>query len=249
MIHHKTKEEIKIMAEGGKRLKKVVNELLPKIKVGISTEEIDKYGQDLIVKQGGKPSFKMIKGYHWALCLPINEQIVHTPPSKRILTNGDVLTIDIGMYYQSFHTDFAHTFVVGEADNKIDNFLKVGKQALNEAMAQVKPGYRLGLISQAIEKVIYNNGFFVIKELTGHGIGRKLHEDPYVFGFVNKPVGKTIIMEAGLVMAIEVIYSLRTEEMIPEKDNQWSIITKDRSLSACFEHTVAVTEKGQLILT
>ncbi len=114
MIHLKTKEEIEIMREGGKRLRKVVQEIIPIIKPGISTKEIDNQAERLIKKYDGEPSFKKVPNYHWATCLPINEQVVHTPPSNRIIKSGDILTLDIGMYYRGFHTDYAQTFVVGE---------------------------------------------------------------------------------------------------------------------------------------
>lgn len=249
MIRLKTKKEIEIMKEGGVRLKKVVKELLPIIKVGISTKEIDKEAESLIKKYDGEPSFKKVNNYQWATCLSINEQVVHTPPSERILKFGDLLTIDIGMYYCGFHTDYAYSLVVGTKKNdELNHFLEVGQKALYLSIKEAKVGNRLGAISQAIEKQIYKNGFFVLKELTGHGIGRQLHEDPYVFGYCQKPIEKTPLIKAGLVIAIEVIYSQSTEKISYEKDNQWSIVTADGSLSACFEHTVAVTENGPLIL-
>lgn len=250
MIRLKTKEEIEIMKEGGKRLRQVVKELLPVIQVGTSTEQIDKEAERLIKKYDGEPSFKKVKNYHWATCLPINEQVVHTPPSKRKLKDGDLLTLDIGFYYQGFHTDYAQTLVVGKKrDKKIINFLEVGKRALYLAIKQAKINKRLGEISLAIEKEIYGNGFFVLKELTGHGIGRDLHEDPYVFGYLNKPIEKTPIIEPGLTIAVEVIYSQSTEKITYEKGNSWSVLTADGSLSACFEHTIAIVDNKTLILT
>lgn len=250
MIKLKKPEEIEIMRQGGEKLKKVVEQIRPKIVVGEATENIDKEVERLIKIHGGEPSFKKVKNYHWATCLPINEQVVHTPPSKRRLKEGDVLTLDIGMYYKGFHTDFAETVIVGsKRDNKLTHFLEVGRRALFAAIEAAKVGNRLGLISQAIEKEIYKNGFYVLKELTGHGIGRRLHEDPYIFGYQYKPVEKTPMIRSGLTIAIEVIYSLGTEKIIYEKDDDWSVVTADSSLSACFEHTVAVTEKQTLILT
>jgi len=250
MINLKTKEEIEIMAEGGRKLRNVVKALLNQIKVGMSTFEIDSLAESLIKKEGGEPSFKKVKGYYWTTCLPINEQVVHTPPSERKLVSGDVLTLDIGMFFKGFHTDYATTFVVGQSDNeKVLNFLETGKRALKKAIAQVKPGQRLGNVSQAIEKEITSEGYFIMKELTGHGIGRQLHEEPYVLGFLDRPIEKTMIIKPGLVIAIEVIYSQGTERIKYEKGNDWSVISADHSLTACFEHTVAVTEKDVLVLT
>lgn len=250
MIDLKTDEEIKIMIEGGRRLKNVVKTLLNKIKTGITTKEIDKEAEKLIKKEGGEPSFKTVKNYYWSTCLPINEQVVHTPPSNRILKNGDILTLDIGMYFKGYHTDFAMTFVVGEnKDKKINHFLEVGKRTLYKAINKARAGRRLGEISELIEDKITKEGYFILKELTGHGIGKELHMEPYVFNFRERPTEKTIVMKPGLTLAIEVIYSMGTEEIAYEKTNKWSIITADRSLSACFEHTIAITENNVLVLT
>ncbi|MCX7955719.1 MAG: type I methionyl aminopeptidase [Patescibacteria group bacterium] len=250
MINLKTEEEIKIMIEGGKRLKRVVQSLLLKIKKNITTEQIDEEAEELILREGGKPSFKTVKNYYWSTCLPVNEQAVHTPPSKRILKEGDVLTLDIGMYFGGYHTDYATTFVIGTNNNKkINFFLETGKEALYEAIKKIKVGERLGKISETIQDKIEKNGFFILKELTGHGIGKELHMEPYVFNFRERPTEKTLIIKPGLTIAIEVIYSMGTEEIAYEKDNNWSIITADRSLSACFEHTIAVTKKQVLVLT
>ncbi|MEK7177299.1 MAG: M24 family metallopeptidase, partial [Patescibacteria group bacterium] len=190
MVHLKSSQEIAVMAEGGKRLKAVIADLLPLIKVGITTKEIDDRAEQLIKMQGGKSSFKTVSGYLFSTCTPINEQIVHTKPSQRILKNGDVLTLDIGMLYKGLHTDYAITKVVGgeSKDQKINKFLKIGEETLYQAIRQAKIGNRLGQISEVIEKAIKGNGYFIIKELTGHGIGKKLHEDPYIFGFVDRPI-------------------------------------------------------------
>lgn len=250
MSNLKTQEEIEIMKEGGRRLRKVVSELMPAVTVGVTTGEIDKKAEYLILKYGGKPSFKKVPGYHWTTCLPVNEQIVHTPPSKRVLKNGDVVTVDIGMYYKGFHTDYADTVIVGEKrDKKTQHFLDVGKKALYKAIDQARVGNKLGHISRVIEKEIYGNGYKILKNLTGHGIGRDLHEDPYVFGFLDKPVEKTASIKSGLVIAIEVIYSMGAEDFKHESDDEWSVVTEDRSLSACFEHTVAVGDKKTMVLT
>ncbi|NTU73756.1 type I methionyl aminopeptidase [Candidatus Roizmanbacteria bacterium] len=251
MIELKTPEEIKIMAESGKRLHESVQELLPKIKAGITTYEIDKEAERLIRKNGAEPSFKRVKGYNWTVCVPINEQIVHTRPSKkRIVKDGDLFTLDIGAYYQGFHSDYATSFVVGDSiDPGIDRFLKVGKQTLDKAIEKAKTGHYIGEISKTIQEEIYGNGYFIHKELTGHGIGRELHEDPFVPGFLDRPVEKTYKMRPGLVIAIEIIYSMGTEKIAYEQGDDWSIVTRDGSLAACFEHTVAISDKNTCILT
>jgi len=250
MIDYKTEEEIKIMSEGGKKLKQILERLIKFIKPGITTLTIENEAQRLIKEEKAEVSFDKVEGYQFATCLPVNEQIVHTPPSERVLKKGDLLTIDIGLYYQGFHTDCAKTMVVGEEEKgEIKRFLDTGREALKKAIEKIKVGGYLGEVSKAIETIIKKNGYFVIKKLTGHGIGKDLHEDPFVFGFLDRPVEKTLKIKPGLVLAVEVIYSMGTEEMAFEKDNDWSIVTKDGSLSSCFEKTVAVTKNGVLILT
>jgi len=250
MIEYKTDEEMRIMMEGGKKLKAAVSLLLPFVKVGMTTREIDREAERLILSQGADISFKRVKGYHWTTCLPINEQVVHTPPGKRVIKDGDILTIDIGAYYRGFHTDYATTFIVGnKKDKKTDDFLKIGEEALQKAILQAKNGNYVGQISQAIEKTIYPAGYHIMEQLTGHGVGHELHEDPFIPGFLDVPIEKTLKIRPGLVIAIEVIYSMGTEEIAYEKDDSWSIVTSDGSLSACFEHTVAITDKNTYILT
>ena len=250
MIKLKSPQEIAIMQEGGKRLKEVVRTLKKQIKKGITTKVIDEEAERLIKLAGGESSFKKVADYYWSTCLCVNEQVVHTPPSDRKLKEGDLFTIDIGMFYQGFHTDYSDSFIIGTTnDNKVKRFLEVGKTALNKAIDQAKPGNYLGKISEAIEKEIYGNGYFILKDLTGHGVGKTLHEDPFIPGYLDKPVYKTMKLKPGLVIAIEVIYSMGSERIAYEKGNNWSIISSDKSLSACFEHTVAITDKKGFILT
>ncbi len=250
MIDLKTAREIKLMEDGGKKLREVAETLLSHIKPGMTTMEIDSEAEELIKRQGGESSFKSVKGFRWTTCLPINEQVVHTPPSDRVLKEGDVLTVDIGMYYRGFHTDYAETIVVGGVQkDTVKRFLTIGKDTLVEAIKQAKAGNHVGNISAVIEHKIRGAGYFILKELTGHGIGRKLHEDPFVFGYLDKPIEKTPIIKPGLVIAIEIIYSMGSEAIVYEEGSDWSIRTADSSLSACFEQTVAVTNKNTLILT
>ena len=250
MIHYKDPEEIQIMKEGGAKLHEAVRQLLPTVRPGQTTLEIDERVEKLILSQGAEVSFNKVKGYSWATCLPINEQVVHTPPGKRVIKDGDVLTIDIGAYYRGFHTDYATTFVVGASgDAKTEKFLKVGRETLDKAIQQAKVGNYLGNISEVIEEGIYSNGYHIMEQLTGHGVGHELHEDPFVPGYIDKPLNETLKIRAGLVLAIEVIYSMGTEHIANEKGDNWSIVTADGSLSACFEHTVAITDKNTFILT
>lgn len=250
MINLKTKEEIAIMTECGAKLRQTVEELIPWIKEGMTTLDIDNEAERLLIKHGAESSFNKVHGYKWSTCLPINEQAVHTPPTKRVLKNGDVLTVDIGAFYKGFHTDTATTIVIGgNTDEETQKFLDVGRKALDKGIAQVKAGNHLGHISRVIQNEVEGNGYFILKQLTGHGIGRELHEDPYVFNFLDRPIEKTYKMRPGLVIAVEVIYSQGTEEIVHEEEEEWSIITDDHSLSACFEKTIAITEENAYILT
>ncbi|MCX7996350.1 MAG: type I methionyl aminopeptidase [Patescibacteria group bacterium] len=250
MVHLKTREEIEIMKTGGAILVKSVNELLPKIKPGMSTKEVDALAEQLIKANGGEISFKTVPGFNWTTCLPVNEQVVHTQPSDRILQEGDVLTVDIGVLYKGFHTDYATTIVVGKSkDAAVTRFLDAGSAALENAISVAGSASYIGEISRSIENDIYGSGYFILHELTGHGIGKELHEAPYVPGILDRPVEKTYKIEDGLVIAIEVIYSIGTERIAHEKDDKWSIVTADGSLSACFEKTVAFFDKKMFILT
>ncbi len=250
MITYKTDEEIELMRLGGGKLKAVMKQLVPHIQAGMTTDDINTLAEKYIKEQGADISFNKVAGYKWAVCVPINEQVVHTPPTKRVLKNGDVLTVDIGAYYQGFHTDHAITLVVGGASTpEINRFLQVGKEALQLAIDQAWVGKRIGHISEAIEKKVVGAGYTIMKQLTGHGVGRQLHEDPFIPGFVSKPIEKTMKLRPGMVLALEVIYSMGSADITYEKNLDWSIITADKSMSACFEHTVALTVKNSLVLT
>lgn len=250
MIQLKTDREMEIMIEGGKRLQQVVADLRPQIKVGMTTEEVDNLAEVLIHRYGGEPSFKKVYGYRWSTCLPINEQVVHTPPSKRTIKDGDILTLDIGLYFKGFHTDYADTFVVGQTvDRKVRHFLDVGRHTLKKAIAAARVDKYIGEISEVIASEMDRNHFFVMKELTGHGIGRDLHEEPYVPGYRENNIKKTYRIKPGLMLAIEIIYSMGTEQIKHEKRNDWSIATRDGSISACYEHTVACRKDKTIVIT
>ncbi len=247
MISIKSSKEIELMREAGKRLKKVLREIIPRIKPGVLPEEIDELAEEKILNLGGKSSFKTVKGYNWTICLPVNEQIVHTPPIGRSLREGDLVTLDIGFLYKGYHVDYATSFYLGKPPKEVERFLLTGKKALKEAIKRIKAGVRLGEISLTIQSIIESAGYSIVKELTGHGIGRELHEDPYVFNFLERPIEQTIKLKEGMTLAIEVIYAQGRGEIAYESDG-WSIVTRDKSLSACFEHTIAVREKGAEVL-
>lgn len=250
MIHLKSPEEIEKMTRAGEIVRRVYNKLRKSIKPGVTTNQIEKNAKELIYEYGGEGSFDKVPGYRWVTCQPINEQIVHTPPSDRILLDGDVLTIDMGVFMEGYHTDFADTFIVGSPKDEASvRFLKKGKDTLDKALALVKDGNRIGQISKLIEDEIIGAGYHVIKPLTGHGLGKTLHEEPMIPGFLQTAVNKTYKMQRGLTIAVEVIYGQSTGEMRHEMGNDWSIVTADGGLSAQFEHTIAITDKNSHILT
>ena len=240
---------MKIQEEGGLKLRNVVAKLIPTIRVGMTTREIDSLAKRLIIAEGGESSFDKVPSYQWSTCLSINEQIVHTPPSGRKLEDGDILTVDIGIFYKGYHVDYADTLIIGKKkDPKSERFLTVGKNTLVKAITKFRVGNRLGDISHTIQEEIEGAGFFVIKELTGHGVGKNLHEEPFIPGFLDRSREKTMEIKQGLVCAIEIIYAYGTDKMVYEEDG-WSIRTKDRSISACFEHTVALFSDKGVVLT
>lgn len=252
MIPLKSAEEIETMHQGGKKLAGVMKRVLAKIKPGMSLREIDRLVNHLIEKQGGKPSFKMVEGYRWASCLNINQGVVHGVPNDYCLKEGDLLSVDMGMFYQGWHTDMARTFWVGrqKTGQRIQNekFLKAGKRALKRVVKAVKSGNRVGHLSQAIEMEIKKHGFYPVQALVGHGVGKELHEAPVIPCYLKGKIEKTEKLKAGMTLAIEVIYAQRKFEVVVKKDG-WTVETADGQLAGLFEDTVAVTKQEPLVLT
>lgn len=248
-ISIKNSEEISVMAEGGKELAKILSEVEEVVKPGMSTLEVDSKIERGILEFGGKPSFKMVPGYFWASCVGINDEVVHSIPRKnKTIKEGDLLKIDLGMFYKGFHTDLSWTRIVGEDSNNKKEFLKTGEIALEKAIEEARPGKRIGDISRKIEETIKNAGFKPVRVLTGHGIGKKLHEDPLIPGVVKGELKNTPEILSGMTFAIEVIYSEGDGEVLLGEDD-WTIFTKDGKMSGLFEKTIAVTENKPLTLT
>ena len=246
MIYLKTKKEIKIIAKAGEIAVASMEEVAKNIRPGVRSRDLDKIAEEKIRGLGAEPSFQKVPGYRHSICVTPNELVVHGIPGNRILAEGDILGIDLGAYYRGFHADMAGTFPVGKISNENSQFLVVGKEALKEAIREVKVGKRIGDISAAIQKVVEGAGYSVVRELVGHGIGRQLHEDPLVPGRGKAGSGEEI--KEGMVLAIEVIYNMGKPAVRLLSDG-WSIATSDDSLSGLFESTVATTEKEPLVLT
>ncbi len=253
MIHKKTPAEIQIMRDGGKKLGNVLQQLLELAKPGVSLVEIDHKASELIAKHGALPSFSTVQGYKWPTCLCVNEAVVHCIPTKRVLADGDVLTIDVGLIYKGFHTDTAWTKIIGvdtsDEKEKKEAFLKTGQDALSSAIALAKIGTHIGTISASTQHIIESAGYSIIKSLVGHGVGRALHEDPQVPNYVRGDYRNTYQFVGGETVAIEPIYVTGKPNVIYDNNDGWTIATKDRSLAAVFEHSIAIVEDGPLILT
>lgn len=234
------------MAEGGKILAKIIREIAKQIRPGITTKYLDKVAADLIFRLGAKPAFKGFNNYPAVLCTSINEEIVHAVPSKRVLKDGDILTLDLGIKFKGYCTDMAITLPIGKVDNQIKELIATTKKSLEIAIKQCKSGNHLGDIGWAIQNYTEKNGFNVIRDLVGHGIGKSVHEDPQILNYGEKRTGPKLV--EGMVLALEPMICIGNYEIEKCADG-FAYRTKDRSLSAHFEHTVAITKRGPIVLT
>lgn len=240
------------MAEGGKKLGEIRKRIAQMVRPGVKTIELDKAAEEMINEAGGKPSFKMVPGYHWTTCINLNDVVVHGIPDNGLIKAGDKVGIDMGMLYKGFHTDTATTVKVkskSEKDAETEFFLDIGKKALNKAIEQVRPGKRVMDISEAMQKTVEGAGYTVVTALTGHGIGRNLHEAPPIPCFKLGRYEDSILLTPGMAVAIEVMYNMGTADVAYKNDDGWTIVTADGKISGLFEHTVAVTKSGPVILT
>lgn len=252
MIIIKTDQEIETIREGGKLLAKILKQVLKQVKVGATTGELEELACALIAKTGGKPAFKGYKNggpaYPTALCISLNDEVVHAPAlPPRLIQSGDIVSIDVGMEYKSLFTDMAATVAVGKVDKNVIRLLEATKKSLALGIAKVKPGNSIYDIGKAVEDYIIAQGFSVVKDLVGHGVGKAVHEDPQIPNFAI-PEYKGILLRPGMVIAIEPMVNMGKYQVYNAKDGH-TIKTSDGSLSAHFEHTVAVTKTGYKILT
>ncbi len=243
----KTPDQINIMRESGKILHTILRELKNKTEIGITTKYLDEHAAKLMKKYNVEASFKGYKGFPGNICASVNEQVVHTIPDNRILNDGDILTIDCGVYHKGYHSDSAITILIGNVDEKVKEFTFVVKKALSEAISKIKPGAPLNIIGETIQKIIEDkHGYNIIKELTGHGIGTQLHEDPCVLNY--KDISRGPLLESGMTIAIEPIVAMGTSEIIT-LDDKWTVVTADKMPSCQWEHTIAVIDEGAEVLT
>lgn len=255
MIKFKNKEQIEILAEGGKILSRVLTEVASKAKPGVNTEELNVLAEKLIKGYGGVPSFKNYKAswaedaYPSALCTSINNEVVHgIPNDSRILKEGDIISLDCGLKYRGLYTDMAISIGIGKVSPEVNKLLKSTQKALMAGIKKIKPGRKLSDIAKAIDAVVVRDGFNGVKQLCGHGVGFAVHEDPQVPNQWPSPGVRDIILESGMVLALEPMVNLG-DWSVKTLNDGWTIVTVDGSLSAHFEHTIAVTKDGYRILT
>jgi len=246
MTEIKNQRELSLMREGGRLLAKIMSRAKKEVLPGKTTKELNELVEKMIFEVGGRPSFKGYQGFPAALCVSLNEEIVHGVPSEKIIKEGDIVSLDIGLFYKGFHTDLAITVPVGLVESEKRRIVKATWQALEKGIKKVQPGKAFGDLGNAIQQVAQKQGLAIVAGLCGHGIGRKLHENPWVLNTGTKGTG--LKFKKGMVFCIEPMFSAGTSET-ETMANSFTIKTKDGSLSAHFEHTVAVTDEGCEVLT
>lgn len=246
MIIYRTPEEIAIIKMSSQMAALILAELGNLIRPGITTKELDQYAEERVKSLGGKPAFKGYRGFPASLCTSVNEEIVHGIPSFRRLKEGDIISLDFGVYFEGYYGDAAVTYPVGQISRQAQKLIETAKKALYLGLEKIRAGNHISDISHAIQTYVESQGFSVIRAFVGHGIGQALHEEPQVPNF--GPPGKGAIIKPGLTLAIEPMISAGDwqEEIL---DDGWTAVTRDRSLAAHFEHTVVATQNGVEILS
>lgn len=246
MISIKSEREIELLKVAGQIVGDTHKYLIPFIKPGITTKELDNLAHKYIISRGATPSFLGYEGYPGSICTSVNEEVVHGIPSNRKLKNGDIISIDIGACYKGYHGDSAWTYTVGHVNKEALDLMKHTEESLFAGLSVVKEGAHIGDIGYAVSEVAKKYNLGVVKELVGHGVGSHLHEDPDVPNYGRQGTGP--VLKAGMVIAVEPMLNLGTPN-IYILDDDWTIITADDKPSAHFEHTVVVTKDGYEILT
>lgn len=246
MIHCKTPREIEIMRAAGRIVALTHQELQKHITPGITTLELDRIAEEFILSQDAFPSFKGYNGFRGSICASVNEELVHGIPGDRVLDEGDIISIDIGAKYNGYHGDSAWTYAVGKIDDKSQHLLSITEESLYQGLNEAKPGERLSNISHAIQTYVEANGFSIVREYVGHGVGQDLHEEPHIPHF--GPPNKGPRLMPGMVLAIEPMVNAGSRYVKTLTDN-WTVVTVDGRRCAHFEHTVAITDTGFEILT
>jgi methionyl aminopeptidase len=239
--------KLQIMTEGGRRLGRIKGQLAEMVKEGVTPLEIDLVADRLILEGGDKPSFKMVHGYKYATCINVNEGMVHGIPGRTPFRPGDVVKIDMGLFHEGFHLDTAITVQVLPHTPEVTKFLEVSRLALDSAISTATPGGTVYDIGEAMQSVAEGAGYNVVRDLTGHGIGRKLHMDPFIPCYADNK-GKKYVLAVDQTVAIEAMITMGDWHLVEDPDG-WTLSTQDRSLTAMFEETVYITPDGPKILT
>ncbi len=246
----KTRRKVEIMRRAGKMLGEVLFGTLQAVKPGVTEIELDRLAERLILEKGGEVSFKKVDGYQYTICVSTNDVVVHGIPKDRELKEGDIIGIDCGVYLEGFHTDMAETIVVGATnDESIKQFLRVGKKSMFDGIRQATTGHRVGHISRAMQETMETGGYSVVRSLVGHGVGKELHEEPEIPGYLEREIRKTPVLVPGMTIAIESIYNMGGSGVKYDGSDDWTIVTEDGSLAGLFERTILVTEDGPELLT
>ncbi len=247
MLDKKTEKEIEILREGGKLLGEILRKLSKKVIIGATGNELNKLAEDLIYKTGGEPSFKNYQGFPNTLCVSVNQTVVHGIPNNISFKEGDLVGLDIGMKYKGLYTDTAVTIPVGNINKEVKKLLEATKKSLEIGISKVSSNNYIGDIGKAIEEYVKPFGYGIVRDLCGHGVGRKVHEDPAVLNYNTGEKGDK--MFPGLVIAIEPMIIIGGGHKITIGNDNWSVNSKDNSLTAHFEHTIAVTKSGNIVIT
>lgn len=246
MIVCKSEQELERMRQAGRIVAEVLAGLRERAKLGVTTASLDTWAEQYIRRSGGVPSFKGYRGYPASVCISIDAEVVHGIPGRRRLSEGQIVSCDVGVIYDGYHGDATVTFGVGQVSPEAEALMKVTEEALAAGIAAARPGHRLGDVSNAIQMVAERKGYGIVREYVGHGIGREMHEDPQIPNFGQR--GRGPVLRPGMTLAVEPMVTIgdyRTRVL----DDLWTVVTLDGSLSAHFEHTIAVTDNEAEILT
>jgi len=246
VISLKSEKDLQMLKRSGQILSAVMRKVQKSVRAGMTTQDIDLLSEELILKEKALPAFKKYKGFPATACVSVNEEIVHGIPSPRVILEGDIVSVDLGVNYQGYFSDMALTLPVGKVDEDKRKLIEVTRKALDIGIKQACPGNYLSDISHSIQSFVEGYGFSVVRQFVGHGIGKALHEEPEIPNFGEAHLGP--LLKSGMVLAIEPMVNIGSWECFIA-DNGWTALTKDGLASAHFEHTVAVTDKGPVILT
>ena len=246
MISVKNSEQIKLMKEAGRITGEALVLAGEAVKPGVTTKQLDTIIRRHIESCGAKPSFLGYAGFPGSACISINDQVIHGIPGPRVIEEGDIVKIDVGAYYKGFHGDSANTFPVGKVSDEANKLIEVTKESFWRGIAEAKPGNRIGDIGFAVQSYVEGFGFSVVRRYVGHGVGEELHESPDVPNFGTK--GRGVRLCAGMTIAVEPMVNVGGPDVRELKD-KWTVVTADGSLSAHYEHTIAITENGVIVLT